>query len=404
VVTPVFIPEYAPGAAFYVAARGHHADIGGITPGSMPPFSTCLDEEGLVFEAERLSSGGRLERERILEKLKSGPYPARDPAQNLADLEAQIAANQLGVRLLGELVGDYGYDTVHRYMGFIRAHASQRVREEIEKIPDGRYSHADQLDDGTPIVVCIDVLGDTLRIDFAKTGAQHSSNLNAPRAVTMAAVIYCVRALVGRDIPLNSGCLDPVTVLIPEGSLLAPGPRAAVAAGNVETSQRIVDVLLGALGRSAASQGTMNNLTFGNSTFGYYETIGGGAGAGPTFDGQSGVQVHMTNTRITDPEVLESRYPVRLIEFSLRRGSGGKGRHVGGDGLVRQYEFLEPVTLSILSERRTTRPFGLAGGEAGMAGVNSSDGKPLPGRISIELPQGAIVRIETPGGGGFGAP
>src|SRR5262249_42164899 len=253
--------------------------------------------------------------------------------------------------------------------------AAAKVADEIEKLPDGEHAFEDALDDGTPIRVRMSVRGRALEIDFAGTGPQVDGNLNAPRAVSVAAVIYVLRALVGEDIPLNSGCLRPVTLTIPSHSVLDPDPERAVCGGNVETSQRVVDVLLGALDRLAACQGTMNNLTFGNARFGYYETIGGGAGAGPGFDGASGVHTHMTNTRITDPEVLESRFPVRVIEFSLRAGSGGAGKWRGGDGLVRELEFLEPMHVSILSERRTRAPFGLAGGGPGATGHNTHEGR-----------------------------
>jgi 5-oxoprolinase (ATP-hydrolysing) len=289
-------------------------------------------------------------------------------------------------------------------MGHVQDNAAAKVADEIAKLADGEHRFADALDDGTPICVTLRVRGDRMDIDFAGTGPELDGNLNAPRAVTLAAVIYVLRALVGTDIPLNSGCLRPVRVHIPERSVLSPGPERAVCGGNVETSQRVVDVLLGALGKLAACQGTMNNLTFGNERFGYYETIGGGAGAGEGFAGASGVHTHMTNTRITDPEILETRFPVRLVEFSLRRGSGGAGRTRGGDGLVRELEFLEPMRVSILSERRTRAPFGLRGGEPGAPGRNTHDGRDVGGKSVFEVAAGSRVRIATPGGGGFGAP
>jgi 5-oxoprolinase (ATP-hydrolysing) len=287
-------------------------------------------------------------------------------------------------------------------MRHVQDNAAAKVADEIAKLPDGEHRFADALDDGTPICVALRVRGDRLEIDFAGTGGELDGNLNAPRAVTVAAAIYVLRALVGENIPLNSGCLRPVTLAIPEPSLLAPGPHRAVCGGNVETSQRVVDVLLGALGKLAACQGTMNNLTFGNERFGYYETIGGGAGAGEGFAGASGVHTHMTNTRITDPEVLESRFPVRLVEFSLRRGSGGAGRWRGGDGLIRELELLEPMRVSILSERRTRAPFGLAGGGPGAMGRNTVAGRDVGGKGSFDVAAGERVRIETPGGGGYG--
>ncbi len=400
-VTPVFIGGEL---RFYTASRGHHADVGGITPGSMPPFSTGLDQEGVVLRSLRVVRGGRLDERAILDALASGPHPARSPRDNLADLEAQIAANRKGEALLLEMVERYGIDFVLAYMGHVQRNAAAKVAEQIRALPPGEHGFRDELDDSTPVCVTLRVEGERLRIDFTGTGPEQAANLNAPRAVTMAAVIYVLRALVGEPIPLNGGCLAPVEVVIPERSLLSPGPLRAVAGGNVETSQRVVDVLLGALGRQAACQGTMNNLTFGNARFGYYETIGGGAGAGPGFAGASGVHTHMTNTRITDPEVLESRFPVRLRRFALREGSGGRGRFPGGDGLVRELEFLEPMRVSILSERRTRAPFGLAGGGPGARGRNFHNEREVAGKASFEVVAGDRVRIETPGGGGYGAP
>jgi 5-oxoprolinase (ATP-hydrolysing) len=289
-------------------------------------------------------------------------------------------------------------------MGHVQDNAASKVADEIAKIADGEHRFADVLDDGDPIRVTLRVDGSRMEIDFTGTGAELEGNLNAPRAVTMAAVIYVLRTLVGEPIPLNAGCLRPITLRVPEGSLLSPSPGRAVAGGNVETSQRIVDVLLGAIGRVAASQGTMNNLTFGTDRFGYYETIGGGAGAGEAFDGASGVHTHMTNTRITDPEILEARFPVRLREFAIRRGSGGRGRHRGGDGLIREIEFLSPVRVSILSERRSRAPFGLAGGASGSTGRNLHNQRDVGGKASFDVAAGDRVRIETPGGGGFGPP
>jgi 5-oxoprolinase (ATP-hydrolysing) len=402
VVTPIH--DSAGELRFFVASRGHHADIGGITPGSMPPFSRSLEEEGVVLRALRIVSAGRFDREAVLGALSGARHPARNPHENLADLEAQIAANAAGERGVRELVARYGYETVCAYMGHARRNAAAKVAAEIARLPRGVQRFSDALDDGTPVAVELRVENGGMAIDFAGTGAQVEGNLNAPRAVALSAVIYALRALVGEDIPLNSGCLDPVDVRIPAGSLLDPAPGAAVCGGNVETSQRVVDVLLAAMGRLAACQGTMNNLTFGNERFGYYETLGGGAGAGPGFDGASGVHTHMTNTRITDPEVLEFRFPVRVCQFSLRRGSGGAGRWHGGDGLVRELEFLEPMRVSILSERRARAPFGLAGGGPGRPGRNLYQGRELPGSCSVEVAAGERLRIETPGGGGYGPP
>lgn len=402
VVTPIF--DERRGLAFIVACRGHHADIGGIAPGSMPPHSTHLEQEGIVLRALRIVHNGRFGDELVHRTLTEGRHPARNPRDNLADLQAQIAANQLGVRLLGELVAQQGRSNVEAYMKHVQNTAAWSVEEEIEKLPDGEYRYADSMDNGTKVCVQLRVRGRHMDVDFSGTGEEDAGNLNAPRAVTVAAVIYFLRTLVKKPILLNGGCLRPVTLTIPAPSLLAPSPGRAVAAGNVETSQRIVDVLLAASGQAAASQGTMNNLTFGNDRLAYYETIAGGAGAGPGFCGAHAVHTHMTNTRITDPEVLETRFPVRLLEFSIRRGSGGRGRFRGGDGVRRRLQFLEPVHFSMLAERQQTAPFGIAGGHAGLPGRIFIDNVKQPGRVSQKLSAGAIVLVETPGGGGFGVP
>ena len=402
VVTPVF--SEAGERLFFTASRGHHEDIGGSTPGSMPPFSRTLEEEGVVLKGLHLVRSGRPVYEEVEAVLSEGPMPARRPRQNVEDLDAQVAANATGARLLLEMVARDGLEEVQAYMRFIQGNAASRVAAAIGALEDGERTFEDALDDGTPVKVSLQIEGERMRIDFGGTGAAIEGNLNAPRAVTVAAVLYVLRALVGAPIPLASGCLEPVELLIPEGSLLDPPPEAAVAGGNVETSQRVVDVLLGALGRAAASQGTMNNLSFGNAGFGYYETIAGGIGGTPFAPGASGTHSHMTNTRITDAEVLESRFPVRIRQFSLRSGSGGEGAHPGGAGLVRELEALEPIRLSILSERRDRSPFGLAGGVAGQPGRNFIDGEPVPGKLSRELPAGARVLLETPGGGGWGSP
>jgi 5-oxoprolinase (ATP-hydrolysing) len=407
VVSPVFAGGAEP--AFYVASRGHHADIGGTTPGSMPADSRSLAEEGVLIPPMPLVEGGRLAEERILELLTGAPHPARAPADNLAELEAMVAANRAGDALLCELAAAHGRERVAATMRELQAAAASKVAREIGRLADGVHAFRDCMDDGTPVCVRIEVAGERMTIDFAGTGAVHPGNLNAPRAVVQAAVIYVLRALVAERIPLNGGCLDPVEIRVPPGSLLDPPAGAAVVGGNVETSQRVVDVLLGALGLAAASQGTMNNVAFGDASFGYYETIGGGAGGGEGFAGASGVHTHMTNTRITDAEVLETRHPVRVLEFRLRRGSGGAGRWPGGDGLVRRYEFLSAVEVSILSERRARAPFGLAGGLPGAAGRNAvlrRDGssEALGGHARLRLEPGDQLLVETPGGGGFGAP
>ncbi len=403
VVTPV---HDAGGALrFFVASRGHHADVGGTTPGSMPPDARTLAEEGVVFRALRIVRDGVFDRAAVLDVLGSGAFPARRPAENLADLEAQIAANRTGARLLSEACARHGEPRVSAYMAHVQDDAARRVAAAIRALPPGARRCVDALDDGTPVAVTVDVRDDgTLYIDFEGTGGEHAGNLNAPRAVTVAAVLYVLRCLVGAPIPLNGGCLRPVTLRVPARSLLDPGPERAVAAGNVETAQRVVDVLLGALGLAAASQGTMNNLTFGDATFGYYETLGGGAGATRTHPGASAVHTHMTNTRLTDAEVLEARHPVRVRTLAVRRGSGGEGAQPGGDGLVRELELLRPLRVSLLAERRARPPWGLEGGGAGKPGLDTLDGVPLPAKSSVDAPAGAVLRIETPGGGGFGAP
>jgi 5-oxoprolinase (ATP-hydrolysing) len=401
VVLPIH--DDAGSLCFFSATRGHHSDIGGITPGSMPAFSSQLSEEGCVFSALRVARAGSLDRELILRTLSSGPFPARRPMENLADLEAQIAAARTGARLLHELVREQGSSHVERYMQAVQDLAADSVARKIAALPSGRRSFRDQLDDGTRLGVDVSVTDGRLELDFSASDPESAGNLNAPRAVTLAAVLYVLRALVGRTIPLNSGCLRHVTVRIPEHCILNPAPGRAVAGGNVETSQRVVDVLLAALDAAAASQGTMNNVSFGQRDFGYYETIAGGAGAGPTFDGASAVHTHMTNTRITDPEVIEQRFPVRILEFSVRRGSGGTGQYRGGDGACREYEFLQAMTVSLLSERRECAPFGLAGGSAGARGRNLLNGQPVPGHVTFDVAAGDRLRIETPGGGGYGA-
>jgi len=405
VVTPVFAESGE--LLFLVANRGHHADIGGIAPGSMPPFSCSLDEEGVVLHNFKLVSEGRFHEEAIVVKLSEGPYPARNMTERLSDLRAQIAANNAGVRLLRDLCAQYGVDVVRAYMGHVRANAADSMRNAIRALPDGVHRFEDRLDSGAAIRCAITVEGDRAIVDFTGTAPQLDTNLNAPPAVTIAAVLYVFRTLIGKPIPLNSGCLDPIEVRIPDGSLLNPQYPAAVVGGNVETSQRVVDVLYGALGVVAASQGTMNNFSFGTAAFGYYETICGGAGAGPGFDGASAVHVHMTNTRITDLEVLEQRYPVVLREFSIRRGSGGAGQWRGGDGVTRRIEFREPMSVSLLTERRVTRPFGVKEGEPGQPGRNTHERngqvQDLPGHAALDVEPGDIVTIQTPGGGGYGA-
>ncbi|MCB1771132.1 MAG: hydantoinase B/oxoprolinase family protein, partial [Candidatus Competibacteraceae bacterium] len=406
VITPAF-DETGLELLFYVASRGHHADIGGVTPGSMPPDSVVIDQEGVLLDHVLLVSGGRFREQELLERLTAQPWPARNPQQNLADLQAQIAANEKGAQELRRMAAHFGLDTVRAYMGHVQDNAAEQVRRALDQLRDGAF--ACEMDNGAVIRVAITLNREarSARIDFTGTSPQQASNFNAPRAVCVAAVLYVFRTLVDDDIPLNAGCLRPLELMIPEGSLLDPRPPAAVVAGNVETSQCIVDTLYGALGVIAAAQGTMNNFTFGNDHYQYYETICGGTGAGPGFDGASAVQTHMTNSRLTDPEVLEWRFPVRLEEFSIRRNSGGAGRWRGGDGVIRRIRFLEPMTAAILSSHRRIAPYGLNGGEPGQVGRNSverNDGavEGLPGTAQVAMQPGEVFVIETPGGGGWG--
>ncbi len=408
VITPVFDPAGVD-VLFYVGSRGHHADIGGITPGSMPPHSRSVDEEGVLIDNFQLVDRGRFLEQEIRALLADGPYPARNPDQNVADLKAQIAANERGVRELHRMIDQFGLDVVRAYMGHVQDNAEAQVRRVLDVLSDGAFECV--LDNGARICVrvAIDRAARRATIDFTGTSAQQDNNFNAPTAVTKAAVLYVFRTLVGGDIPLNDGCLKPLDIVIPEGSMLNPSYPAAVVAGNVETSQALVDTLFGALGALAASQGTMNNLTFGNASYQYYETICGGSGAGPDFDGTDAVQTHMTNSRLTDPEVLEWRFPVVLESFAIRRGSGGRGLHKGGDGTVRCIRFLEPMTVAMLSNRRIVPPFGLDGGAPAATGrnwVERADGgvDTLAGTDTTEVGPGDLLVVETPGGGGFGSP
>ncbi len=400
---------------FLVASRAHHSEIGGIVPGSMPPFSKNLGEEGVLIRCFRLIESGRSNDAGLRELLSAGPHPSRSVDNNMADIAAQVAANNAGVNLLRDLVERYSLSVVHAQMGHIQRAAAAKMRLALSGIPDGFYERTDHLDDGSPIRASIEIRGDSAVVDFTGTGpVLTDSNLNANRAIVTAAVLYVFRCLIDEDIPLNSGVLEPVSINLPECLLNPPSAKrpadcVAIVGGNVETSQRVVDVLLGALGVAAASQGTMNNLTFGDSSFGYYETICGGSGATPDAPGSDAVHTHMTNTRLTDVEVIERRYPVRIHEFSIRRGSGGAGRHRGGDGIVRRIEFLKPLSLSVLSERRGEyAPFGLAGGRAGQRGRNAllragaSECEELPGKVQLDVEPGDVLTIETPGGGGFG--
>ena len=404
VVTPVFEDGEV---LFYVASRGHHADIGGITPGSMPPHSKTVEDEGVLIDNVKIVTAGRFMDDEVRALLASGAWPARNIEQNISDLGAQIAANEKGIVELSRMVTHFGLDVVRAYMGHVQDNAEESVRRVLDVLSDGAFTY--ELDDGAKIQVAIriDKAARKAVVDFTGTSAQQPTNFNAPFPVCRAAVLYVFRTLVDDDIPLNAGCLKPIDIIAPVGCMLNPRYPAAVVAGNVETSQCVTDALYGALGVLAASQGTMNNFTFGNDTYQYYETICGGAGAGPDFDGQSAVQTHMTNSRLTDPEVLEWRFPVRVDGFSIRRGSGGAGAHTGGDGVVRRIRFLAAMSAGILSNHRRIAPFGLNGGGAGQVGDNRierADGRiePLGPTAAVELQPGDVFVIETPGGGGYG--
>jgi 5-oxoprolinase (ATP-hydrolysing) len=417
VITPVFDAD-GEDILFFVGSRGHHADIGGITPGSMPPDSRVVEEEGVLIDNFLLVEAGRFREAELAALLSAGRYPARNVAQNLADLRAQVAANEKGVQELGRMVRHYGLDVVRAYMRHVQANAEEAVRRVIGVLRDGVFEY--EMDHGAVVRVriAIDRARRSAKIDFSGSSPQLANNFNAPAAVTMAAVLYVFRTLVDDDIPLNAGCLKPLEVTVPEGSMLRPRYPAAVVAGNVETSQAITDTLYGALGVMAAAQGTMNNFTFGNERYQYYETICGGSGAGRSdaadgasagFAGTDAVHTHMTNTRLTDPEVLEWRFPVLLESFSIRRGSGGAGRWRGGDGVVRRVRFLEPMTAAILSGHRRVPPYGMAGGLPGAVGCNyveRADGSRVErgGADKAEVNAGDVFVIETPGGGGYGPP
>jgi 5-oxoprolinase (ATP-hydrolysing) len=398
-----------PGILFFVAARGHHADIGGLAPGSMSPKATRIEEEGVYIDSFKLVEGGRFREEAVLELLTKGPYPARDPAQNIADLKAQAAANIKGVQELGKMVAQYGLAVVQAYMGHVQDNAAASVARVIEQLKPSSFEV--ETDTGARIKAAIDVDRERGKaiVDFTGTSAQQPDTFNAPEPITRACALYVFRTLVDDDIPLNAGCLRHIEIIVPDGSMLSPRYPAAVAAGNVETSQTIVNCLYGALGVLGSAQGTMNNLTFGNARAQYYETICSGAPAGPGFDGAAAVQTHMTNSRLTDPEVLELRYPVLLERFEIRRGSGGQGSWRAGDGTLRVIRFLERMECAILSGFRRMRPFGASGGDAGEPGANfvrRIDGRleHLDACAQIVLEPGEAITIKTPTGGGYGAP
>ena len=409
VVTPVFLDEDDVRPGFFVASRGHHADIGGITPGSMPPFSRDITEEGVLIDNFQLVAQGRLREAELQALLRSGPHPSRNPAQNLADLRAQVAANEKGVQELQAMVTQFGRATVEAYMQHVQDNAEASVRRVISVLKDGAFTLP--LDNGARIQVkvTVDTAARRATVDFTGTSAQQPNNFNAPKSITMAAVLYVFRTLVDDAIPLNAGCLKPIDVIVPEGCMLNPRHPAAVVAGNVETSQCVTNALYGALGVMAAGQCTMNNFTFGDATHQYYETISGGSGAGPGFDGTSVVQTHMTNSRLTDPEVLEFRFPVRLDSYAIRQDSAGAGRWQGGQGGERRIRFLTPMTASILSNGRGAGAFGMAGGSPGAVGENRverADGRvEALGHIGqVEMAPGDVFVIRTPGGGGYGTP
>ena len=413
VVTPVFAAGGLAGGPrdilFFVASRGHHAEIGGITPGSMPAFSARVDEEGVLIDNWRLVERGEMRESATTDLLTSAPFPSRNPGANLADLRAQIAANEKGAAELRQLVSDFGLDVVTAYMGHVQDNAEEAVRRVIGRLRDGECAY--ELDNGAMIRVAVrvDHRARTAEIDFTGTSPQLPGNFNAPSSVAMAAVLYVLRTLVDDEIPLNAGCLKPVRVIIPPGCLLAPAYPAAVAAGNVETSQAVTGALYAALGVMAEGSGTMNNVTFGSEEYQYYETVASGSGAGHGFGGTPVVQTHMTNSRLTDPEVLEWRFPVRLESFEIRRGSGGAGRWPGGDGGRRRIRFLTPMTVSLLSSHRRVPPYGMAGGAPGQPGhqwVERADGRVtgLTGCDCVQVGPGDVFVLETPGGGGYGPP
>ncbi|MBO6505534.1 MAG: hydantoinase B/oxoprolinase family protein [Kordiimonadaceae bacterium] len=407
VVTPIFL-DGSSEPDFFVASRGHHADVGGTTPGSMPPDSKTLSDEGISFINFQLVDDGSFLTDQVVQALCDSAHPARNPAQNIADLKAQVAANARGAMLVKNLVSYYGIATVSRYMEFVRQNAAEAVRAVIGRLTAGRYEY--KMDCGATINVSLQPRPEEgrLTVDFTGSSEQLSNNYNAPYAVVKAAVLYVFRVLAGGDIPLNSGCLEPIDIIMPDGSMMNPGENAAVVAGNVETSQAITNALFLATGELAASQGTMNNFTFGNDTYQYYETIAGGTGAGQSFDGTDAIHSHMTNSRLTDIEVLEWRYPVLVREFGVRAGSGGVGAHQGGSGVVREFEFLEPMEISLLANHYLSGPPGFAGGRGGKPGEASilrTDGTldKLNYADKSVLNTGDRIRIETPGGGGYGS-
>jgi 5-oxoprolinase (ATP-hydrolysing) len=407
VIVPVFYGDEAAPSAF-VAARGHHADIGGITPGSMPPDSRSIDEEGVLIDNLLLVDEGHFREREMRALLTAGQWPARSPDRNISDLKAQLAACSRGAEVLARTAREYGSEVVAAYMDHVLANAEESVRRLLDRLDDGEFDY--EMDNGAYVRVriSVDKAARTATFDFTGTSDQLPDNFNAPFSIVRAASLYVVRTLIDDAIPMNDGCLRPVRLIVPDGSMLNPRYPAAVVAGNVETSQVVTDALFAATGRLAPSQGTMNNFTFGNDRHQYYETIAGGSGAGPDHDGTSAVQTHMTNSRLTDPEILETRLPVRLEQFAIRRGSGGAGAHRGGDGIIREVTFLEPMRANILANRRRVPPSGLAGGADAAAGRNwvvrtNGDIEMLSATASADVEPGDHFVIETPGGGGFGS-
>ena len=405
-IVPVFYGDEVEPSAF-VAARGHHADIGGIAPGSMPPDSTSIADEGVLIDNFLLVDEGHFREAEMRELLASGEWPARNPDRNISDLKAQLAACTRGAEVLTQTASDYGPEVVAAYMNHVLANAEESVRRLLGRLHNGEFDY--EMDNGAHVRVriTIDKEARSATFDFTGTSEQLPDNFNAPYSIVRAASLYVVRTLIDDAIPMNDGCLRPITLIVPEGSMLNPKYPAAVVAGNVETSQVVTDALFAATGRLAPSQGTMNNFTFGNERHQYYETIAGGSGAGPDHDGTSAVQTHMTNSRLTDPEILETRLPVRLDQFAIRRGSGGAGEHKGGDGVVRAVTFLEPMRANILANRRRVAPRGIEGGADGAAGrnwVERTNGtvEMLSATAYSEVEPGDRFVIETPGGGGFG--
>ena len=408
VIVPVFTGDDPEPSAF-VAARGHHADVGGIAPGSMPPDSRTIDDEGVLIDNLLMVDEGEFLDAEMRAALASGPWPARKPDRNIADLKAQLAACTRGAEALRQAARENGSEVVAAYMNHVLANAEESVRRLLDRLEDGEFDY--EMDNGAVVRVAIrvDRASRSATFDFTGTSPQLPNNFNAPRSITRAASLYVVRTLIDDAIPMNDGCLRPIELVVPEGSMLSPEFPAAVVAGNVETSQVVTDALFAATGRLAPSQGTMNNFTFGNERHQYYETICGGSGAGPDHDGTSAVQTHMTNSRLTDPEILETRLPVRLDRFAIRRGSGGEGVHRGGDGVVREITFLEPMRANILANRRRIAPKGLNGGcdaQPGRNWVERADGsvEELGATAFVQMQPGDRFVIETPGGGGYGNP